>query len=80
MIKLTNLYIAFLQEKIKPEQVARAISRAIGCSERTARNKLNGVSDFTIAEAVKINNYFFNNKYEIGYLFKRDNTLEKCGA
>ena len=80
MIKLRNLYIAFLQENIKPEQAAKAISQAIGCTERTARNKLNGVSDFTIAEAVKINNFFFDNRYEIGYLFKRDEFLEKCGV
>ena len=77
---MTNLYIAFLQENIKPEQVAKAISQVLNCSERTARNKLNGISDFSISEAVKINYYFFNNRYELGDLFRRENSHEKRGG
>lgn len=62
---MNNLYIAFLQENIKPEQVAKVIAQLLDCSERTVRNKLNGISDFTISEAVKINAYFFNDRYEL---------------
>ena len=77
---MNNLYIAFLQENIKPEQVAKVIAQLLDCSERTVRNKLNGISDFTISEAVKINAYFFNDRYELGYLFKREDSYEKRGG
>ena len=60
---MSNLYLALMKINIRPEQAAKAIAAAISCSERTARNKL---------QAVKINKEIFNNKYEIGFLFKRD--------
>lgn len=42
------------------------------CSERTARNKLKEVTDFSVTEAIKINEKIFDNKYEIGFLFRKD--------
>lgn len=44
----------------------------MGCSERTARNKLKEVTDFSVTEAIKINEKIFDNKYEIGFLFRKD--------
>lgn len=75
---MNNLFIALMEKNIKPAQAAKAISNVIQCSDRTARNKINGISDFTISEAVKINEIIFDNKYEIGFLFKRDDE-EKAG-
>lgn len=69
---MSNLYIALMEINVKPEQAAKVIATTINCSERTARNKLQAVTDFTISEAVRINQKIFNNKYEIGFLFKRD--------
>ena len=47
-----------------------AIVEAIGCSERTARNKLKGVSPFTIPEAIQIlNKYFKSDNVSIEQLF-----------
>lgn len=69
---MRHLYIALMEKGIKPEQAAKEISKTLKCSERTARNKLNGISDFTISEAVKINKSIFKNEYEIGFLFERE--------
>ncbi len=44
----------------------------------SAEPKGDGISDFTISEAVKINEIIFDNKYEIGFLLKRD-YVEKAG-
>lgn len=70
---MNNLYMALMEKGIKPEQSAKALSDVLHRNERTIRNKLNGTSDFTISEAVTINSKLFDNKYEIGYLFQRDN-------
>ena len=69
---MNNMYMALMEIGVKPEQASRVLAKALSCSERTARNKLNGSSDFTIREAVNINKKIFSDKYEIGYLFKRD--------
>ena len=69
---MNNMYMALMKLGIKPEQAAKVLAQTIKCNERTARNKLRGTSDFTIREAVKINEKIFHNKYEIGYLFKRE--------
>ena len=70
---MNNLYMALMEKGIKPDQSAKVISDVLHRNERTIRNKLNGISDFTISEAVAINSELFGNKYEIGYLFQRDN-------
>lgn len=69
---MNNLFIALMTSGIKPEQAAKEISQLLGCSERTARNKLKEVTDFSVTEAIKINEHIFNNKYEIGFLFRKD--------
>lgn len=69
---MNNLFIALMKKRIKPEQAAKVISQLLGCSERTARNKLKEVTDFSVTEAIKINEKIFDNKYEIGFLFRKD--------
>jgi len=66
---LNKLYIALMEKDIRPEAAAKAISAVLGCTEKTARNKLNKITEFTVSEAVKINEKFFQNKYDIGFLF-----------
>ena len=52
----------------------KAIMEALECSEKTARNKLNGLTDFTVPEAVIIENkYFGEDNFRIEYLFSRSN-------
>jgi hypothetical protein len=48
-----------------------AIMDALGCSEKTARNKLNGNSSFTVPEAIKVVNlYFKSDRFEYAWLFE----------
>lgn len=44
------------------------IKDLLGCSEKTVRNKLSGVTDFTYEETKKIRNRFFPGM-KIEYLF-----------
>lgn len=47
-----------------------AVARLIGCSDKTVWNKLNGATDFTVAEAVTINDTLLP-EFNFGYLFTR---------
>lgn len=68
---LNNLKGELIKKGLDP---VKAIMEAIGCAERTARNKLNGTSDFTVPEAVKIGNkYFENENFPVEYLYSRAN-------
>lgn len=75
---MNRLYIALMEKDIRPEAAAKTISLVLGCTEKTARNKLNKVTEFTVSEAVKINEKLFQNKYDIGFLFT-DNTEPRKG-
>ena len=66
---MNRLYIALMEKDIRPESAAKTISSILGCTEKTARNKLNKVTEFTVSEAVRINEKLFQNKYDIGFLF-----------
>ena len=68
-VTLNKLYIALMEKGIRPEAAAKIIADVLGCTEKTARNKLNKVTEFTVSEAVKINEVLFQNKYDIGILF-----------
>ena len=49
---------------------SEAITAALGCSPKTARNKLDGKSPVTVPEAVKIiETYFTGDNFTIEYLF-----------
>lgn len=47
------------------------IQRVLNCSDKTVNNKLTGVTDFTVPEALKIRNVYFEG-YRIDYLFAPD--------
>ena len=49
---------------------ALAIATLIGTTEKTVNNKLNGVSDFTLPEAIKIRKNLFP-EYDMFYLFEQ---------
>lgn len=49
---------------------SEAIAAALGCTPKTARNKLHGDSAVTVPEAVKIiETYFSEDGFTIEYLF-----------
>ncbi len=66
-----NLKAEFIKIGIKPHI---GVSNTLKCSERAARNRLNGSTAFTIFEAVKIKEEYFSN-ITIDYLFAVDKKL-----
>lgn len=66
-----NLIAEMVKTGIPANQVAKEVARAIGSSEKTARNKLNGVTEWTVPEAIKINEVYFDGKQSIEYLFQK---------
>ncbi|XER12055.1 hypothetical protein SATMO3_22440 [Sporomusa aerivorans] len=64
-----NLVAELIRPGHKPDQTAKIIADVLGCTEKTARNKLNEISAFTVPEALKINEQIFKNEFEIRYLF-----------
>lgn len=64
---LLNLKAEFVRKGLDP---VSSISSALKCTDKTARNKINGDTDFTVPEAVAIVNQFFKkDHFEIAYLF-----------
>lgn len=64
---LLNLKAEFVRKGLDP---VSSISLALKCTDKTARNKINGDTDFTVPEAVTIVNQFFKkDHFEIAYLF-----------
>lgn len=58
---------ALIQKQRDP---IKAIVSALDCSEKTARNKLNSVTDFTLSEALIIKERYFNHdEYTVEQLF-----------
>lgn len=53
---LSNLKAELVRKNLTPES---AVKNAIGCTDKTARAKLNGESDFTLPEAVTIVKAYF---------------------
>lgn len=48
------------------------------CSEKTVRNKLNGVTEFTIGEAIGVRNRYFDG-LSLEYLFATDDEEQRVG-
>lgn len=63
-----NLQAEFARQNIK---AVKGLSRALNCTERTARNKLSGITDITVNEAKKIISTYFPDM-QIEYLFATD--------
>jgi hypothetical protein len=65
---LNNLKAELVRKGYEPVQ---AVVAALECTEKTARNKLNGSSPVTVPEAVKIiERYFATEKLTIEFLFR----------
>lgn len=65
-----NLIAEMVKRGYQADQVPKVIASLLGCSERTVRNKLRSITDFTVTEALLINNEFFNDTLEFKYLFE----------
>lgn len=66
-----NLIAELVKMGIAPRNVVKEIAKTIEVSEKTARNKINGVTEWTLPEAVKINNEYFGGAMSIEYLFAK---------
>ena len=64
-----NLIAEYVKKGIPARLVAKEVSKTIGVNEKTARNKINGVTAFTIPEAIEINTKDFDGAFELEYLF-----------
>lgn len=65
---LNNLRAELVRKGIK--NPAEAVAEALECTEKTARNKLDGITPVTVPEAVTIiERYFSTDKFSIEYLF-----------
>lgn len=51
-----NLIAELVKMGVPARKIAKEIAKTLEINEKTARNKLNGVTAFTFPEAVKINN------------------------
>lgn len=66
----SNLKSEFVKRNLQP---CLEIARTLNCNERTARNKLNGVTRFTVEDAKAIKRTHFPT-LTIEYLFATDET------
>lgn len=67
---LTNLMAELARKGYKTSAQAQAVSKVLGCTEKTARNKIEGKSAITVTEAVAIIQEFFrDDNFSIEYLF-----------
>jgi len=64
-----------LAEMIRYGVSASDIQKTIGCSTKTVRNKLDGVSVFSVTEAIKIRDIFFPG-LRVEYLFAQANEIQ----
>lgn len=64
---LCNLKAELVRKNLVPE---KAIEAVLGCSSKTAKAKLNGESDFSLPEAIRIVScYFPNSEFDYEFLF-----------
>ena len=64
---LLNLKAEFTRKNLND---VKAIIDVLGCSEKTARNKLNCETEISVPEAIKIRNkYFKDDNLDFEYLF-----------
>jgi 2-methylaconitate cis-trans-isomerase PrpF len=65
---LKNLQAAMNTKNIS----AKALAQVMGSTEKTARNKLDGITEFTFSEVVAISENLFP-EYDLRYLFTQSN-------
>lgn len=72
---LSNLKAELVRKNLVPE---KAIEAVLDCTNKTAKAKLNGESDFSLPEAIKVVKcYFPNNEFEYEFLFANVATDQK---
>ena len=65
---LNNLRAELVRKGYK--NPAEAVVAALGCTDKTARNKLDGITPVTVPEAIAIvERYFVKDNFTIEYLF-----------
>ena len=69
-----NLMAELLKKGIRQSNAIKLIAKVIGVSEKTVRNKINGITEWKLSEAVAINDKFFDGKQSIEYLFSKIDT------
>ena len=75
---LNNLKAEYTRKGIVPKS---GVMHALNCTERTAKNKLDGKTPITIPEAIKIrDNDFKNENFSIDYLFAPDIGTDRARA
>ena len=70
-----NLMAELLKKGIRQSTAIKLIAKAIGVSEKTVRNKINGITEWKLSEAVAINDKFFGGEQSIAYLFSKIDTI-----
>ena len=67
-----NLIAELIKIGVDPRDVTKKLALTLGISEKSVRDKLKGTTQWTLPEAVKINNDIFQGKKSIEYLFSTD--------
>ena len=70
-----NLMAELLKKGIRQSNAIKLIAKVIGVSEKTVRNKINGITEWKLSEAVAINDKFFDGKQSVEYLFSKIDTI-----
>lgn len=65
-----NLIAEMVKIGVPARSVAKEIAKTIGVTEKTARNKINCITGFTVPEAKRINDVWFKGEKSIEYLFE----------
>ena len=70
------MYRFLKAEMVKADINVRMLSERIGISEKSIRNKINGNTDFTLQEALRVRD-IVNPSLEMEKLFQADEPIEK---
>ena len=73
-----NLMAELLKKGIRQSNAIKLIAKVIGVSEKTVRNKINGITEWKLSEAVAINDKCFDGKQSVEYLFSKIDTIRSC--
>lgn len=66
-----NLIAELVKIGIPARLVAKEVAKTLNVNEKTARNKINGITDFTLPEAITINETYFGGSQDVKYLFAK---------
>ncbi|HRR78067.1 MAG TPA: hypothetical protein P5191_14905 [Ruminococcus sp.] len=75
---LNNLKAELVRKNLSPE---KAVEAALGCTNKTAKAKLNGESAFSVPEAISIvKRYFPDDNFGYEFLFENSEFNAEKGA